>query len=265
MAIVSRRSGKRLLYAALLLAVLIAAVWLIVVIARVPHREPKASPTSTPTFADIIQEDVAVLPYQNSSGQTLIDVIVQLRNPNARAGVSDYPVDMKVLSTSGKQLLTHRETTHLVPGALQYVLAVGLEIPRGQQLGQVEITRPAEPNFQELPGDVPLPSFSTFLRERTSRQINSETIDTQTGLVKNTGTFDWQKVEVVAVALDSNRQVIAAGKTFLGRLLSGEQREFTVQWTQPQQPIAQVVVLPSTDMFGEENIVEILGDPSKLR
>lgn len=265
MALFSRRTRKQVTYAVGFLVVVVAVAAGALVVLRTPRNTMTLTPTITPQYSDIIQEAVVVLPYQGPAGQSLLDVVVQLRNPNARAGVTAYPVDLTVLSATGEELLKRREPTHVLPGALHYVVAVGLELPRGKVLGQVIVNRPAAADFQELPEEVPLPSFSTFLRERRSQPIGDTVIETQTGLVKNSGTFDWQKVEVVAVALNANREIVAAGTTFLGRLLAGEQREFTVQWPKPEESIAQVVILPSTDMFSEENIVEILGDPSQLR
>lgn len=265
MAPFSRRMRKQAGYVLVFLGALVLTVAVVLAVVRAPQRMAEPTPIPTPRYADIIQEKVVVLPYPGTNGQTLLDIVVQLRNPNARAGMTAYPVDMVVYSATGQTLVTHREMAHILPGALQYVVAVGLELPRGEVLGQVQVSRPPTANFIELPDGVPLPSFSTFLRERQAGQVGNQVIETQTGLVKNSGTFDWQKVEVVAVALNANREIIAAGTTFLGRLLAGEQREFTVQWPQPEENIVQVVVLPSTDMFSEENIVEILGDPSRLR
>jgi len=107
--------------------------------------------------------------------------------------------------------------------------------------------------------------FNLFLRDRTSSLIGQTATDIQKGVVTNASTFDWQRVEVVAVAVNDQGEIIAVGQTFVGKLLVGEQREFTVQWPKPTQAISRVIALPSTNIFREDNFVKIIGDPSLLR
>jgi hypothetical protein len=264
MSLFSRRNRKKAAYAAGFLIVIVGLL-LLIFPGLIPASPATVTPVPVSPYQPIVQEQVAVLPYTVPGNRVELDVVVQLRNLNARVGISNYPVTIQILSPSGEELIRHVETTYLLPGALQYVVALRLGLNAGESFGSVNIELPETPQYQELPDTISVPTFNTFLRERTSRQVGNTTIETQTGLVRNTGTFSWQRVEVVVVALDGNRSIIAAGKTFLGALEVNEQREFTVQWPLPSAAISQVVALPSTDIFREENIIRILGNPESLR
>ncbi len=90
-------------------------------------------------------------------------------------------------------------------------------------------------------------------------------MEQQTGIVTNNSTFDWEKVEVTGVALDSKGAIIGVGRTFVGKLLIGEQREFTLLWPFPDDQTVRVVALASTNIYSDANVVHIIGDPGKLR
>src|SRR5581483_12419700 len=106
---------------------------------------------------------------------------------------------------------------------------------------------------------------SSFLRERTTTTINSATTEEQRGIVQNTSSLTWENVEVTGLATDQNGQVVGIGKTFIGALTPGEQREYTISWPLPAAATAHVTVVPSTNMYLAENIRKIIGDPSLLR
>lgn len=265
MSVFSRRNRKKAAYATGLFVVIFTIIGFIFSDSLIPAPVAVVTPQPSSVFTPIIQEQAVALPYSLPGGKTGIDVVVQLRNQNARAGLTDYPVGIVVMSPSGEQLLSHTETTYILPGSLQYVVALGLELEAGQSFGSLTITLPRNPSFQELPDGAELPTFNTFLRERSTRQIGTQVIESQTGLVRNTSTFNWQRVEVVVVGLDSSRSIVAAGKTVMGALAANEQREFTVQWPKPEAELSQVIALPNTDILREDNFLQVIGNPESLR
>lgn len=225
-----------------------------------------ATPTITPMpFDPIALERAVVIPHVRSTGAKTIDIVAQLRNPNARAGIGSYPITLTVTGSRGEELAVKQEETFLLPGALQYVVLTDIPIARQSTVSQVVVDMPDDPEFIEVPAEIPIPRFQTFLRERTTRTIGQEQIETQVGLVTNDSTFDWEEVQVTVVALDANRDIIATGKTFLGTLRAGEQREFSTQWPKGASQIQQVIAIPVTNMFSPENVVKTLGNPELLR
>jgi hypothetical protein len=265
MSLFSRRNRKKVTYAAGFFLFLVALFWFMLSGLFESRAPVMVTPTPTSTYLPIVQEQAVALPHPLPGGATGVDVVVQLRNPNAQAGVTNYPVEIRILSPDGTQLLTHTQTTYILPGSLQYVVALELRLEPGQSLGSLEISLPENPEFLELPNNVALPTFNTFLRPRTTRQIGSQVTEVQSGLIRNTSTFSWQRVEIAVIALDSSRSIVAAGKTVLGALAANEQREFTVEWPQTQAAISQVIALPTTDIFRDDNFLRVIGNPEGLR
>lgn len=236
-------------------AVVLAIAWLAGWSAR-PSSVP--TPVPTPSHRPIEVEQVSVIKHANS-----VDLVAQVRNPNLRAGVARYAITFVLLDPTGQEISQQEVESYLLPGALTYVTT--LNVPLDRNLGRVEYILPDSPVFQPLPESISLPSFNSFARERRITNIGSTRIEEQKGIVTNSSTFDWKRVEVTGVALSTNDQIVGVGKTFVGELKVGEQREFTLQWPAPAEPTERVVILPSTNIFQEENIIEIIGDPSSLR
>ncbi len=231
---------------------------------------PEAPPEVTPTVAEFLPIEVqstAVIPQAPIGARTerSVDVVTRLRNPNLRAGVGNYRLKFTLLDTSGEQITSVTDSTYVLPGTIQYAAVLDIRFPADRRLGRVEVVPLEDPTFIRLPEVVELPRFNLFLQERSSRLAGEHMIDIQRGIVTNTSTLDWQRVEVTAVALDANNTIIAVGRTFVGKLLVGEQREFSVEWPKSATAISQVIALPSTNIFREDNTVEIIGDPGLLR
>lgn len=223
-----------------------------------PAPAPVATPTPVVATRQIEVEQVDVVRHPSS-----VDIVARLRNPNALAGVKEYPLTFVLLNSEQDEIVRQPVTTYLLPGSLQYVVAVG--IPVGEVVTSVRVDIPPTPTFIELPSGLDLPNFGSFLRERGLKQIGRDSYEEQKGILRNNSTVDFNRVQVTALALDARDAVVGVGTTFLGALKVGEQREFTVQWPQPPRPTVRVITFPSTNVFLEENIIRAIGDPSLLR
>ena len=220
-----------------------------------------------PSYVPIVLEQVVAIPHIEKPGPKgkTVDIVARLRNENARAGTGVYPVIFALKDKAGAIVQQIKEDVYVLPGGSQYLVALDVPIPPDKGLGGVEVTPPTSVNLIPLPDNARLPDFSVFLRNRTQRTVGSYQLEQQTGVVTNNSTFDWEKVEVTGVALDASGAIVGVGKTFVGKLLIGEQREFTLQWPVPDVSTTRVVALATTNIYSDENIVHIIGDPSTLR
>jgi hypothetical protein len=166
---------------------------------------------------------------------------------------------------SGKVIQTVRQDVYVLPGGIQYVAALDIPIPPDAVFDHADVKGPEQEALSALPDTARLPDFSVYLRDRTRRKSGNFPIEQQTGIVTNNSTFDWEKVEVASVALNANGNIVGVGKTFVGKLLVGEQREFTLQWPRPDSATVRVIAIATTNIYSEENFVHIIGDSSKLR
>lgn len=252
-----RRVVKQAAYAGGLLVFLLVAVVLAGLFVTRPPRAALPSPTPPSPYKPLIIEQVDVVAHG-----TTADIVARLRNPNPRAGVAEYPITFVLLNSSQESFHERQEITYVLPGSVQYVVA--LDVPLAQPLQQVEVKVPDVSEFQELPKTIDVPTFASFHRQSTVRDVGGRVVEEQKWVVRNTSTFSFQRVEVVAVAHADDGRVVGIGTTLAGALAVGEQREVTLQWPAPSSPSSRVTVFPSTNVFLDANIIRAQGDPGAL-
>lgn len=264
---VSHRAIKKTVYATgFFLAIAAVATLIVLPLVRDTSKDQVES-APTQSYVPVVLENVTVIPHITTPGPRgkTVDVVVRLKNENPRAGTGSYPILLSVKDTSGEVVHRTTQDMYVLPGGLQYVVALDLPIPSDKTFGTVEVTPPVSSTLTALPNTARLPDFSVFLRNRTTITSGSYKLEQQTGVVTNNSTFDWQRVEIIGVALDAQGNIIGVGKTFVGKLLVGEQREFTLQWPLPDSTTSRVIALATTNIYSDANIVHILGDPGLLR
>lgn len=262
----SHRTMKKAAYAVGFFVVCIGIITLIVV-PLLPREETDTLTDVTSSYVPVALENVVVIPHITKPGPKgkTIDIVARLKNENSRAGTGSYPVVFTVKDAGGEVITRFTQDAYVLPGGLQYLTALDVPIPSGKTVGGVDVTPPTTVKLNPLPGGARLPDFSVFLRDRTRIMSGSYPLEQQTGIVTNNSTFDWEKVEVTGIALGSDGAIVGVGKTFVGKLLIGEQREFTLQWPFPDDATSRVVAVATTNIYSKENIVHIIGDPGRLR
>lgn len=192
-----------------------------------------------------------------------LDIVARIHNPNAHAGIGLFPIRFSLIGQDGKAMNTVTAESYILPGSTQYVSM--LEVPISQPVSDVKADFPKPLNFQSLPEALRLPTFSTFLYNRTDAKPGQSVMEEQKGIVTNTSTFDFNRVEVTILAFDAQDKLAGIGTTFLGSLNVQEQREFTVLWAKPAVPADRIIAAPTTNIFKEDNIIRALGNPGLLR
>ncbi len=262
----SHRTLKKAAYATGFFIIVIG-ISIFIVFPYLPSKQHALITDTGPSYVPVVLEHVVVIPHiakPGPKGKT-IDVVARLKNENSRAGTGSYPVTFTVQDSGGEVISRVTQDAYVLPGGLQYLVALDIPIPSDKTLGKVEVTPPSEIILTPLPDKAYLPEFSVILRDRKKVMSGPYSREQQTGVVTNNSTFDWEKVEVTGVALDAKGNSIAVGKTFVGKLLIGEQREFTLQWPFPDDGTARVITLATTNIYSDANIVHIIGDPGTLR
>lgn len=255
---VSRRLLKQFSYAggcATFLALILVGV---VFTVRSPRFSPAVIPSPSVSYVPVMIEELFSVQHIDA-----IDVAVRLRNRNPHVGVADYPVIFIIEDTQGREITRRQEAAYLLPGSLRYVATLGVPV---REAVRVRVEVPLDPPWQELPPTIRLPQLGAFLRGETHVQVVGSTqVQQQKGIANNASSYGLARVDIVALAYDSDRKVIGIGKTFLGELGVGEQREFTVQWPQPPRVPADIITALSTNAFDEDNVLPVVGDPGSIR
>ncbi len=262
----ARRTIKKTIYAAIFFAGVLLVVGGIIW-PLLPEKQVVVAPVKTTEHLPIVIENVVVIPHIEKPGPfgKTIDVVARLKNDNARAGTGTYPVKLVVKDPSGAVIASVDQNAYVLPGGVQYIAFVNVLIPSDKEFATANIEASPNISLMQIPDNARLPEFSVFLRDRTSLVSGSQDLERQTGVVTNNSTFDWEKVEVVGVALDAGGKIVGVGKTFVGKLLLGEQREFTLVWPAPGVATNRVIAIATTNIYIDENIVHIIGDPNRLR
>lgn len=262
----THRQLKQALYAGTVFSIL----WVIIggsMVLLLPNKVIQGPAVPQEQYLPVEIESVVVIPHTaDGEEQTATaDVVAQLRNPNPRAGVAEYKVEFVLFNRDGAVITRIPQTTYLLPGAVHYVAVLDVGIPPGQQLTSVKLTEVGNVMFKSLPENINPPKFSVSMRGSSDIQRGNGVFSEQKGIVTNQSAFDWHSVEVTAVGLAGTGDIIAVGKTFVGKLKVLEQREFTVYWRKPSQIVTRIVPIPSTNIFREANYENVVGDPSLLR
>jgi len=251
-----RRSVKKALYAVIILGLLLIFIFFILFsYLDILRRAPDAPP--------VIHESIMIEKVDTIVHSNTVDIIARVRNPNPRAGVPEYTITFILIDTEGNETRSISEKTYLLPGSLKYIATLDIDLT--STLDKVRVEKSPEPKFVEAESQITTPSFNSFLRGRTHKTVGNRRLEVQKGIVTNTSTLGWQHVDVTGVAFDSEEKVIGIGKTFIGQLQAGEQREFTIQWPKPFADTAKVIVLPDTNIYNPDNVLPVTGDPALLR
>lgn len=252
-----RRIIKKTTYL-LLAGLVVLAVFALFVLPKLSFFSPSAELTSPAPPKSIAVENIDTVIHDNS-----IDIVARVRNPNPRAGIPEYAVTFILLDEADRELKRIEEKAYLLPGSLNYLAR--LDVSTSSPVSRVTVETPEQPVFAAVPPSISLPTFNSFLRDRTIIPLGSRQVEVQKGVVTNTGTLGWQRVDITGVAFDAAGNVVGIGQTFIGKFSVGEQREFTIQWPAPPTPTQRVIVLPTTNVFKEDNVLSVVGDPNLLR
>jgi hypothetical protein len=250
-----RRVTKKIIYAAGFFATILAIILLLILpqVAELFRR-----PLPPPPKQSILVESVDVVLHE----QTL-DAVARVRNPNPRDGIPGYTVVFVLENEQREEISRIPVATYLLPGSVRYVSL--LNVPRPGGLAQIRVETPAEPAFVTVPNVAIVPTFNSFLREITRKTIGSLPIEEQRGVVTNRSPVGYNNVDLIGVAFAADGRVIGISQTFIGELDVAEPREFTLQWPAPSVPTERVIVIPTTNIFDQANIIDVRGDPSRLR
>lgn len=249
-----RRTIKQIIYATIFLSTISLFIFLVLLPYLNIFQEGPIEPP--PVRESIVVESIDAIVHEGT-----VDVVARVRNPNPRAGIPEYTVTFVLLDTEGNEIKSISENTYLLPGSLKYVAV--LDIAISAELDRVRVDQPADPIFVDSTQSIP--TFNSFLRGRTIKNVNKRRIEVQKGIVTNTGNLGFRRVDISGVAFNAHEKVIGIGKTFIGELQTGEQREFTMQWPKPFSNTTKVIVLPDTNIYKKDNMLPITGDPGRLR
>lgn len=195
-------------------------------------------------------------------GQNLYDLAAKIRNPNPNFGNPNVKYEFELADKSGQIVGKKSGTTFILPNSTKYIIENNFESQ--DQIDSVQIKIDTGENLSWLK----LKNYQTpelYVKDKKF-EIRNETnfFAEASGVVKNSTTFGFDKVDADIVLFGSNSKLIGAAKSEIRTLGAGEERYFSVRWF---SPIAGEVkffdMQAETNLFSDDNYMRVYGVPQE--
>lgn len=217
---------------------------------------PPPSPPPPPTYDDLAVVSTALF----RSGPHRADLLAIVRNPNADAGVRKVPYTFDVRS-GDRTVASIRGETFFLPGQEKPVAAIHAAVPPE---GTAVVVRFGSPEWVSVKSDFRPPSLIVVSRSGVVRETGEDPTSLPRnaagpdasyevkGVLANESELDFLTVEVTALGVGEDGDLLGVGQTFVGSLLALERREFTVSW-----PLLRGRVVARTREYPEVNVFSL--------
>ena len=155
-----------------------------------------------------------------------VNVLVGFQNPNPGYGAETFAYTLTLFDDSGVALTSLPRTSFIYPGEIKFSVDPGITTSRKPARGEVLIVNPSWKSRDEFPRPIVIERDVTVeLRSPRHEAIIS-------GIARNESPFLLSRlavnVEIAGASSTSLVSAVAAGKTVLETVASGEERPFKV-------------------------------------
>jgi len=187
----------------------------------------------------------------NSSG--MIDVAIEVQNPNSMSGAESFEYTLQFQDSSGTTLHTVAEEGFLLPGETRYFTTLGVDFDTVPSVASVAVSS----------GDVvwrDLPDFTGITLTTKNKQYvaaSGTSGAVVSGAVVNSTDLDFGTVGVHVVLLGANEQLLGVNETTIDDVRAGTERSFQTTWF-ADDIVGDVTALQvdvATDVFDPDNLL----------
>ena len=190
------------------------------------------------------------------------DLAAKIRNPNPNFGNPGVKYELQLKDKSGQIVGKKSGMTFILPNSTKYIIennfqgqgqidSVQIKIDTGENLSWLKLKNYQTPDIYVKGKKFEIRNETNFFAEAS-------------GVVKNSTTFGFDKVDADIVLFDSNSKLIGAAKSEMRTLKAGEERYFSVRWF---SPIAGEVkffdMQAETNLFSDDNYMRVYGVPQE--
>lgn len=191
------------------------------------------------------------------------DFIAKISNPNLDYGSGDVKYELKFYDLNESLFYTKTGSFYILPGQIRYMIDTPLHFDH--QVARVEF-QVKSIDWQKID---PLSAGGTELITKNVNFVSPS----QPGLfakaggsVVNAAEFDFDNVDVIAVALDSSDQILAVNKTVIKTFLSRTERGFEVSWFTPfVGSVDHIDAEALTNVFNNLNFLRRFGGTERFQ
>lgn len=238
-----RRLRKQVTVVAVVVAVVGGLVALVTLLLYEPLPPPPSPP---PTFEALQVRETKILGAEDGRGD--LYALVKNQNPLAGARSVNYVFELRVGTAVAASV---PGTTFILPGQEKVIVALNQSVP--DKVTDLEI------RFSDSDWVIVPPTFREAALvpvSRTTRELpGTPAVAMVKGVLANESDLDYLRVEVTAVGRDAAGEILGVGKTFLGSLLVGERREFTVSWPLPPgRSVTDTRIFPEVNLLSSSSV-----------
>jgi len=198
------------------------------------------------------------------------DFAARIKNPNKHHGTKKLNYTIKLLDERGNLLGEKKDTTYILPDETKYIIATFLKSEIKPVQAELEFPESSEIKWQRLRT---FEEPRILIRNIHYRELGDEPgFSEASGVVVNKSYYDFDKVGINIVLYDSEKKVLAAGKTQVRTLLAHSEkladveRYFEVTWYNPfPSQVETTDIEAETNIFDLENFMRKYGVEEKYQ
>ncbi len=178
------------------------------------------------------------------------DFVAEVSNPNNLWGARTVGYLINVFDENNKNIFSKTGTFYILPQENKYIVESKIYLQEAASQVDFRIT---STDWQRLSGFRDL-----ALRIRDKRIYEEGEYTKISGIVFNNSNYDFDRVDLVGLIFDENKEIIAAGKTEVRTLLRGENRYFEIRWPKVWNfETVSFEIKAYTNIFSPENLMDV--------
>ncbi len=191
------------------------------------------------------------------------DLVAKIRNPNPNYGAPVLFYRFELNDANGQIIARKEGVTFILPNSSKYLIENNFQSPSTVATVSLKVEPLNKSNARQLENYEPM---ELVIKDKRFENFNQPNLAAEaSGVVENKTTFGFDKVVVSIVLFDENKKAVGAAKSAMGTLIAGENRFFSVRWTD-QLPASTGTIIPDmqveTNLFLDSNFIRIYGQPT---
>jgi hypothetical protein len=186
-----------------------------------------------------------------STSENNFDLVAEIKNPNNNWGAKSIGYTLDIYNKQDENIVSKQGFLYILPQENKYIVEPKIFLEEEPERVEFKII---STSWQRLGGFRDL-----ALRIRDKKiQVGEDTQSRISGVISNNTNYDLNKVELVGIIFDAEKEIIAAGKTEVTTLLRNENRYFEINW--PQSITEENIfyeIRVYTDVFSPENFIDV--------
>ncbi len=183
------------------------------------------------------------------------NVALEIYNPNKSYGVGELKYFVEFLDRNQSVINVYEGLSYILPQSSKTIVLNAIEMNEKPQIVKIDFD---EISWIKLSETEAVPRVS--VKDKFFKEVTDGTsFGLVNGVAVNRSNFDFDRVDVSILLLDSNKNIIDVTTTEIRTLLSGEEREFKANWFYPVTLPDSVEIKADTNVFNSENFMKRYG------